>query len=125
MTTKTPSVSHQSTKTSYPNLDSDVNLFPIPTFDITAAGAQVIQCIEKKKTQKNKEDASKNQLPATNFNIDDEEWEEIDAKGIPATGGQDEEPDWETVEVGTENAGCELPGEDGYSLDTFRSSKRK
>ena len=54
-----------------------------------------------------------------------EGWTEVDTDEVPAVGSRKEELGWETVALASAVAECDLAGEDEYSIETFRSSKKK
>ena len=54
-----------------------------------------------------------------------DDWIDVDSDKGPAVGRDAEEADWESVDLASAAAECDLAGEDKYSIETFRSSKKK
>ncbi len=64
-------------------------------------------------------------LFSVNFNECEDEWMKVDTADVPAVDSHKEEVGWENVELNTSAAICSLEGEDDYSIEPFRSSRRK
>ena len=58
-------------------------------------------------------------------NNGDEQWIDVDTTEAPIVGKEAKEAGWESVDLSATVAKFNLTGEDEYSIETFRSSKKK
>ena len=55
----------------------------------------------------------------------EDEWMAVDVNEVPTVDSHKKEAGWENVEVNIAVAQCGLDGEDDYSIESFRSNRRK
>lgn len=65
------------------------------------------------------------ELSSVDLNESADEWTEVDTIEGPTPNDRTQEAGWESVELNTAVAKCSLDGEDEYSVESFRSSRKK